>query len=100
VPPPQLDYAGLGVRVPMIVVSPYAIPNNVSHTQYEFGSIVKFVEQVWNLGSLGTTDQRANSMTDMFDFSQNPLPFKKVPAKYSRSFFEHQPPSNQPPDTN
>ncbi len=100
VAPPQLDYAGLGFRVPMIVVSPYAIPDNVSHTQYEFGSIVKFVEQVWNLGSLGTTDGRANSMTDMFNFSQSPLPFKVIPAKYSRSFFEHQPPSNQPLDTN
>jgi phospholipase C len=97
--PPQLDYAGLGFRVPMIVVSPYAIPNNVSHTQYEFGSIVKFVEQVWDLGSLGTTDQRANSMTDMFDFNQSPLPFKKIPAKYSKSFFDHQHPSNLPLDS-
>ena len=98
-PPPQLDYAGLGFRVPMILVSPYAIPGNISHTQYEFGSVVKFVEEVWNLGSLGTTDVRANSIDDMFDFGQKPRPFKEIPAKYSRSFFEHQPPSNQPVDT-
>ena len=35
VPPPQLDYAGLGFRVPMILVSPYAKQGYISHTQYE-----------------------------------------------------------------
>jgi phospholipase C len=100
VAPPQLDFAGLGFRVPMILVSPYAKQGYVSHTQYEFGSIVKFVEQVWNLGSLGTTDQRAATIDDMFDFSQAPRQFQKIQAKYSQSFFEHQPPSNVPVDTN
>ena len=60
VAPPQLDYAGLGFRVPMIVVSPYAKQGYVSSTQYEFGSVVKFVEEAFGLGSLGTDDQRAN----------------------------------------
>ncbi|MGA9420669.1 MAG: alkaline phosphatase family protein, partial [Candidatus Cybelea sp.] len=67
VAPPQLDPMGLGFRVPMIVVSPYAKRGYVSHTQYEFGSILKFVEENWNLGSLGSTDQRANSIGDVFD---------------------------------
>jgi phospholipase C len=66
--PPQLDPMGLGFRVPMLVVSPYAKHGYVSHTQYEFGSILKFIEQNWNLGSLGSTDQRANSIGDVFDF--------------------------------
>jgi phospholipase C len=64
--PPQLDAMGSGFRVPMIVVSPYAKRGYVSHTQYEFGSILKFIEQNWNLGSLGATDQRANSIGDVF----------------------------------
>ena len=84
VPPPQLDYAGLGFRVPMIVVSPYAKPGYISHTQYEFGSVVKFVEDVWSLGRLGTTDVRANSMNDMFQYDQGPRPFKPITAKYSK----------------
>jgi phospholipase C len=100
VPPPQLDYAGLGIRVPMIVVSPYAKAGYVSHTQYEFGSILKFVEGVWGLGSLGTSDRRSNSIEDVFDFTQKPRKFVQIPAKYSKSFFEHQPPSNVPVDTN
>ena len=99
-PPPQLDYAGLGFRVPMIVVSPYAKPGYISHTQYEFGSVIKFVEGVWGLGSLGTTDVRANSMNDMFQYDQGPRPFKPIAAKYSKSYFEHQAPSNTPVDVN
>ncbi len=69
VAPPQLDMQGLGMRVPMIVVSPWAKRGYVSHTQYEFGSILKFVEETFALGSLGTTDARANSIADCFDFS-------------------------------
>ncbi|HVA34163.1 MAG TPA: alkaline phosphatase family protein, partial [Candidatus Baltobacteraceae bacterium] len=54
VPPPQLDWLGLGGRVPMIVVSPYARPGHVAHTQYEFGSIIKYVEQTFGMPSLAT----------------------------------------------
>jgi phospholipase C len=64
--PPQLDEMGLGFRVPMIVVSPYAKRGYVSHVQYEFGSILKFIEENWKLGSLGSTDRRANGFTDIF----------------------------------
>lgn len=99
VAPPQLDYEGLGIRVPMIVVSPYARKGFVSHTQYEFGSILKFVEYTFDLGNLGTTDVRANSISDVFNFKQAPRKFVKIQAKYSRNFFLHQPPSNQPVDT-
>jgi phospholipase C len=81
VPPPQLDYTGLGFRVPMIVISPYAKQGYVDHTQYEFGSIIKFVEEVFKLKSLGTTDQRARSLVGAFDFSQAPRRFQQVPTK-------------------
>lgn len=99
VPPPQLDYQGLGIRVPMIVVSPYAKKGYVSHTRYEFGSILKFVEQNWGLPSIGTTDARATSIGDVFDFKQPPRKFVKIAAPFSRSYFEHRRPSNEPVDT-
>jgi len=70
VPPPQLDYSGLGFRVPMIVISPYAKQGYVSHKQYEFGSILRFVEDIWSLGRLDTTDTRANSIDEDFDFTR------------------------------
>jgi phospholipase C len=78
VPPPQLDYVSLGMRIPMIVISPYAKHRYVSKTQYEFGSILKFVEQNFGAPSLGATDVRANTIGDVFDFTQKPLAFKPI----------------------
>ncbi len=75
VPPPQTNYTSLGFRVGTIVISPWARPNTVVHTQYEFGSILKFVEQNFGLGSLHTTDETATSIGDMFNFSQKPTKF-------------------------
>jgi phospholipase C len=99
-PPAPPQFGGLGFRVPMIVISPYAKRGYVTHKQYEFGSIVRFVEDNWNLPQLGTTDVRAaDFVNDVFNFTQSPRPFGAVPAKYSRSFFAHQRPSNRPVDT-
>jgi phospholipase C len=109
VPPPQLDYLGLAIRVPCIVISPYAKIGTrlkvgyVSHTTYEFGSILRFVEQVFNLPTLGRaaqgyTDARATSIGDVFDFSQKPRRFRAIPAKYPASRFLHERPSLRPPD--
>ena len=100
VAPPQLDYTGLGFRVPMIVVSPYAKAGYVSHTQYEFGSILKFVEDTFSLGSLGTSDSRATSIGDVFNFKKPARRFEPIEAQYSKSYFLHEKPSNMPVDTN
>jgi phospholipase C len=81
----------LSFRVPLIVVSPYAKRNYVSHTQHEFGSILKFTEETFGLPSLGTTDQRADDLSDCFDFSKEPKAFKRVKTKYPSSYFFHLP---------
>lgn len=103
VPPPQLDFRGLGIRVPAIVVSPFARPHYVSHTQYEFGSIVRFVEWVFGMPRLGTpaagyTDARAKNLTDCFDFRQRPRAFIPIATKYPAQYFLAQPPSLRVPD--
>lgn len=77
----------LGFRVPLVVVSPYAKTAYVSHVQYEFGSILKFVEETFGLPSLGTTDQRANDLSDCFVYTQKPRQFETIPAKYPPSYF-------------
>jgi phospholipase C len=107
-PPPQLDFRGLAMRVPCLIISPYAKEGTsstgyVSHTQYEFGSILKFMEEVFNLdtegpGSQGYTDSRANSLDDSFDFSQQPRQFTPFGSKYPASYFLHEQPSNEPVD--
>jgi phospholipase C len=104
VPPPQLDYRGNGIRVGCIIISPYARPHYVSHTDYEFGSILKFEEQAFGLSPLGPTadgytDSRANSIVDSFDFTQTPLSFTPIKAPYPPSRFIDQKPSGRPPDT-
>jgi phospholipase C len=109
VPPPQRDFRGLGIRVPCIVISPYARIaagakyGYVSHTQYEFGSILKFVEQVFDLPPLGPTsqgftDRRSASIMDAFDFTQAPRAFTRIPARYPESKFLNELPSFRPPD--
>jgi phospholipase C len=78
--PRQINYTSLGFRVPMIVISPYAKANAVVHTEYNFGSILKFVEEQFGLDSLHTDDETATSMDDMFDFTQTPLTYTDEPV--------------------
>ena len=106
VAPPFFDnWGGLGFRVPMLVVSAYARKGSASqggyinHTPYEFGSILKFVEDTFGLGRLDTTDVRAGSLAGCFDFSQRPRKFKPIASKYSRRYFDRQAPSYQPVDS-
>ncbi len=98
VPPPQYNSYELGFRVPLIVVSPYAKAHYVSHRQHEFGSILKFVEETFGLGSMHTTDVRADDLSDCFDFSQAPRRFEPIAARYSAGYFSRQPFSTQNPD--
>jgi phospholipase C len=108
--PPQLDFRGLGIRVPCLIISPYARqtspsqPGYVSHTQYEFGSILKFIEEAFSLPYIGNpshgyTDTRASSLDDAFDFTQQPRPFTPIKTRYSRSIFLHEPRSYGPVDS-
>lgn len=98
VKPPQLDRMGLGFRVPMMVISPWAKRHYVSHVQHEFGSIVKFTEMAFDLPSLHTTDDRSDALRDCFDFTQHPAPFKRIEALRQAAFFEDQR-SDEPADT-
>lgn len=106
VAPPFIDQqGGSGFRVGMLVVSPFT-PQGASctgrgavHTVYSFGSIVKFIEENWNLGSLGTTDQSSTSIRNLFNTSQSPCAFHTIPSKYRREFFRQQKPSQILVDT-
>ncbi|HEX3670915.1 MAG TPA: alkaline phosphatase family protein [Candidatus Cybelea sp.] len=104
VTPPQVDGQGYGFRVPMIVISPYArentpnVPGYISHTQYNFGSIIRFVEDNWGLGRLGTSDVNSKSIGDCFDFKRAPRAFVPIATKYSKTYFERRPPSGLPLD--
>ena len=75
--PPDTDIYGLGLRVPLIIISPYTKvgaggSGYISHMQYEFSSVLKFVEEDFGLPPLTARDTNANDMTDSFDFTQSP----------------------------
>ncbi len=104
VPPPHVDYRGPGIRVGCIIVSPYARPHYVSHTPYEFGSILRFAEEAFGLpfigpASAGYTDASSLSLEDSFDFTQTPTRFKPINTKYPPSFYLHFQASGRAPDT-
>jgi phospholipase C len=99
VAPTQFNSYELGFRIPLIVISPYAKTGYVSHVSHEFGSILKFVEETFGLGSLNTTDVRSDDLSDCFDFSQQPRRFKPIAAPLSTDYFLRHADSAQSPDT-
>ena len=68
VSPPQVDSQGLGARVPMLVISPFAKAGYVSHVQMDDVSILKFIHWNWNLPSLNAREDQDNDIKDMFQF--------------------------------
>jgi phospholipase C len=92
-------YAGPGERVPAIIVSPFARAGYISTTTYQFGSILKYIEQNWKLGSLNTTDKSSKSIIDCFNYDQSPIQFQPITSSLGKSYFLHEKHSYQPPDT-
>jgi phospholipase C len=89
VPPPYEGRDGLGFRVPLLIISPYA-RQRVTHVQYETASVLRFAENLFGLGQLADADRRANAPGgDSFDFSRKPRPFVKIEAPHPPKFFMH-----------
>jgi phospholipase C len=85
VTPMQVDQYGYGPRVPVILVSPFAKTGYIDHTVLDFTSILKFIEQNWNLSPLSTRDTYANNILSAFNFKQSArlplfLPLTRVSA--------------------
>ncbi|MBK7580013.1 MAG: hypothetical protein IPI67_07370 [Myxococcales bacterium] len=84
VPPPQAcepdlilpyshSYSRLGVRVPIIVASPYVKAGYVSHFQADLTSVTRFIENRFDLPALTARDANAWPMLDLFDFASPPF---------------------------
>ena len=89
-----------GFRVPMVVVSPYAKSQYISHVTHDFGSILKFIETTFKLPSLGYADAPADDLSDCFDLTQSPISFHTVPAQLNAAFFinDKRPPTDPDDD--
>ena len=70
--PIQVDQYGYGPRVPTLLISPYAKTGYIDHTVLDFTSMLKFIEQNWNIAPLAERDTNANNFLSAFDFTQTP----------------------------
>ena len=76
---PNGRYDRYGFRVPAVIVSPYAKPGFVSSTVYDHTSVLKLLEEKWNLPSLTRRDAAATAPWDMIDL-EGPPAFLDPPA--------------------
>ena len=65
--PGTYDRWGPGVRVPAIIISPFAKRGVVDHTEYDTTSILATIEKRFNLAPLSTRDALVNSLENAFD---------------------------------
>ena len=62
-PPPQVDAYGMGFRVPMLVISPWAKRGFISGQLYEHSSVLKFIERRFGLPSLASINHQFDNRT-------------------------------------
>src|SRR5262249_34277067 len=71
------DRCGYAVRQPLLVISPFARHNFVDHALSDQSSVLRFIEDNWSLGRIGTEsgaqsfDAIAGSLDGMFDLREN-----------------------------
>jgi phospholipase C len=72
-PSGQQARCGVGPRLPLLVVSPFARQNFVDNTFTEQSSVVRFIEDNWLAGARipgGSVDATSGVLNNMFDFSK------------------------------
>lgn len=81
-----------GMRVPLIIMSPYAKAHLVSHTNRDYTAMLKFIEKTFNVPSLTARDAAADDLSEFFDFTQASLLHAPGGAAWT-SFLPQQPTS-------
>jgi phospholipase C len=69
---PTCDFTYTGYRVPLLVVSPYAKKNFVSHSVTDLTAILKLIETRFGVAPLTNRDAAQIDMTEFFDFANPP----------------------------
>jgi phospholipase C len=69
VPPPP----GFGIRVPMVIVSPYAIAGYTDSTTAPFASMLAYIEHTFGLAPLSSEDANAYDFGNSFNYGQRPV---------------------------
>ena len=66
-------YDRYGFRVPAVIVSPYARPDYVCSEVLDHTSVLKLVEEKWNLPPLTARDAAARTPLDALDLTSPPV---------------------------
>jgi phospholipase C len=66
------DYGTYGFRVPAVIVSPYARPGHLCRTTFDHTSVLKLIEQKWNLPPLTRRDAAAAAPLEALDLDGEP----------------------------
>lgn len=77
------EFFELGVRVPLVAISPWARRHTVSHVRHEHTSITRFIELLFDLPAMTKRDANSDALLDLFDFDQDvskPLPAPPEPG--------------------
>ncbi len=91
VAPVYEDYDGLGFRIPMLIISPYAKKGYVTHMQFETASVVRFMEDNFGFAQMAAADTRANDPADdALDYSAKPRKFVRIKGGKPPAFWAGQ----------
>ena len=84
---------GYGPRLPIILISPYAKQNYVDHKTTDQSSILRFIEDNWDLGRIGgnSSDVKAGRLNGMFDFDDGASAHKLILDPSTGVVLPHQP---------
>lgn len=84
---------GYGPRLPLMVISPYAKTNYIDHRATDQSSILRFIEDNWDLGRIGgnSSDVKAGRLNGMFDFDDGPTARKLILDPATGVVLPHQP---------
>jgi phospholipase C len=70
--PPDVDEFGLGIRVPLLTISPYVRRRTVDSEQGDFTAPHRFIAENWGLPLLTDRVRRSHDMSHVFDFTKRP----------------------------
>jgi phospholipase C len=71
--PPPAHTPLLGIRIPMIIISPYAKPGYTDNSVASMSSPLAYIEHNFGLSPLSSADQTAYDYSNSFDYTQTRL---------------------------
>jgi phospholipase C len=70
--PPEIDPIGLGIRVPLLTISPYTQRGVIDTERGEFSTPLRFIADNWGLDYLTPRIEKTHNFDHVFDFKSEP----------------------------